>query len=161
MKKQVCFEFEGKRYEVTVERKGDRLEITHEGKSHVVTLLPARPATAAAEGPQPGGPSVRSELPAASSRVAPAPVQPPPTSSPAAEVDSSGALHAPMTGVIKEIKAGVGHNVEAGQVVLVMEAMKMDIDVPSPVSGVVAEVSVRPGDNVNANQQLMIIHWRA
>ena len=63
-----------------------------------------------------------------------------------------------MAGVIKEIKVGPGHNVEEGQVVLIMEAMKMDIDVPSPVAGIVAEVSVNPGDTVNAKQQLMVIH---
>jgi len=63
-----------------------------------------------------------------------------------------------MSGVIKEIKVGPGHTVEEGQVVLIMEAMKMDIDVPSPVAGIVAEVSVKPGDTVNAKQQLMVIH---
>jgi biotin carboxyl carrier protein len=63
-----------------------------------------------------------------------------------------------MTGVIKEIKVDPGDSVEGGQVVLIMEAMKMDIDVPCPAAGVVAEVSVKVGDTVNAQQQLMIIH---
>jgi biotin carboxyl carrier protein len=63
-----------------------------------------------------------------------------------------------MTGVIKEIKVGPGFNVEQGQVVLIMEAMKMDIDVPSPASGVVAEVLVKVGDTVSAQQKLMVIH---
>ena len=75
-----------------------------------------------------------------------------------ATVDSAGTLHAPMTGVIKEIKVAPGHAVEEGQIVLIMEAMKMDIDVPSPVSGVVAEVLVTGGDTVSARQQLMVIH---
>jgi biotin carboxyl carrier protein len=85
----------------------------------------------------------------------PEPVQTaPPT---AVSSGAAGALVAPMTGVVKEIKVGVGHSVEAGQVVLVMEAMKMDIDVPAVVPGVVAEISVRPGDNVEARQPLMVI----
>ena len=63
-----------------------------------------------------------------------------------------------MTGVIKEVKVGPGHTVEEGQIVLIMEAMKMDIDVPSPVAGVVAEVSVKVGDTINAKQRLMVIH---
>jgi biotin carboxyl carrier protein len=63
-----------------------------------------------------------------------------------------------MTGVIKEIKVGPGHSVEQGQVVLIMEAMKMDIDVPSPASGVVAEVLVKAGDTISAQQKLMVIH---
>ena len=74
-----------------------------------------------------------------------------------AELDGAGALHAPMTGVIKEIKVGPGYNVEQGDVVLIMEAMKMDIDVPSPASGVVAEVLVKAGDTVNAQARLMVI----
>ena len=63
-----------------------------------------------------------------------------------------------MTGVIKEIKVSPGFNVEQGQVVLIMEAMKMDIDVPSPASGVVSEVLVKVGDTVSAQQKLMVIH---
>jgi biotin carboxyl carrier protein len=63
-----------------------------------------------------------------------------------------------MTGVIKEIRVSVGHNVQKGQVVLVMEAMKMDIDVPTPTAGIVAEVSVRAGESVSAKQQLLVVH---
>jgi biotin carboxyl carrier protein len=39
-----------------------------------------------------------------------------------------------------------------------MEAMKMDIDVPSPAAGVVAEVLVKVGETVSAQQKLMVIH---
>jgi biotin carboxyl carrier protein len=60
--------------------------------------------------------------------------------------------------LIKEISVAPGHNVEQGQIVLIMEAMKMDIDVPSPASGVVAEVLVKAGDTVKAQQKLMVIH---
>jgi len=81
-----------------------------------------------------------------------------PAGGPTAQLDDAGALHAPMTGVVKEIKVGPGHNVEQGQVVLIMEAMKMDIDVPSPASGVVAEVLVKAGDTISAQQKLMVIH---
>nr|MQY76019.1 biotin/lipoyl-binding protein [Spirochaeta sp.] len=64
---------------------------------------------------------------------------------------------APLTGVVKEIKAAVGRKVEAGEVVIVMEAMKMDIDIDAQVSGTVQEVYVRQGDSVSANQQLIKI----
>ena len=62
-----------------------------------------------------------------------------------------------MTGMIKELKVADGQRVEKGQVVLIMEAMKMDIDVQAPAVGVVAEISVRQGDNVQARQKLMRI----
>jgi biotin carboxyl carrier protein len=155
MQKTVRFEIDGKNYEVGVERVGDRLTLTHEGKRYVVTLLPEQPAWAAPSPPR--GSSGLSFAPA--SAAAPqvstaAAVQGP---SPA-EPDSAGVLYAPMTGIIKEIRVAPGHNVEGGQVVLIMEAMKMDIDVPSPASGVVAEVLVKVGDTVNAKQQLVVIH---
>jgi oxaloacetate decarboxylase alpha subunit len=137
MKRKVRFELEGKIYEVGVERTGDRLTLTHEGKRYIVSLLPEEIAAKVSP---------------------PQTTSTPPSSAPTAELNSTGALHAPMAGVIKEIKVGPGHNVEEGQVVLIMEAMKMDIDVPSPVAGIVAEVSVNPGDTVNAKQQLMVIH---
>jgi biotin carboxyl carrier protein len=176
MSRIIRFGWEGRNYEVAVERAGDRLTLTYQGKRYVVTLLPeqrrsagsaSRPAppapvqgdTAADPGnPVPPAPSAAA-VPA--STAVPAPVPAPtsvPAAAPAAEIDSAGALHAPMTGVIKEIKVGPGQNVEQGQVILIMEAMKMDIDVPSPESGVVAEVLVRAGDTVSAQQKLLVIH---
>jgi len=160
MKKIVRFELEGKIYEVTVERTGNRLTLTLEGKRYTVSLLPEETAPAV---PPPWNsvqtPSAASipQVSSPTSRAMPAP-RAMPAAAPTGEISSEGALNAPMTGVIKEIKVGPGHSVEEGQVVLIMEAMKMDIDVPSPVAGIVAEVSVKPGDTVNAKQQLMLIH---
>jgi biotin carboxyl carrier protein len=150
-----------------VERAGDRLTLSYQGKRYVVTLLPeqrrsadsapqaATQAPAAGTGAGTGNPAPPAPTDTASAtpalRTVPAPAL-------AAEIDAAGVLHAPMTGVIKEIKVGPGQNVEQGQVVLIMEAMKMDIDVPSPASGVVAEVLVRAGDTVSAQQKLVLIH---
>ena len=148
MKKRVRFRFEDKTYAVDVERLGDRLTVTGEGQSFEVTLIPE-----AAEKVKPEE-KAQGRIPQAPAYT-PEPVQTaPPT---AAAGGAGGVLVAPMTGVVKEIKVGVGHSVEAGQIVLVMEAMKMDIDVPAVAAGVVAEISVRPGDNVEARQPLMVV----
>jgi biotin carboxyl carrier protein len=158
MSRKIRFEWEGKIYEVGVERAGDRLTLTHGDKRYVVTLLP-EPSEPKAPQPRSSTPSQPAALPQAPPFQAPAGASAPSAAAgPAAAMDAAGALHAPMTGVIKEIKVGPGFNVEQGQIVLIMEAMKMDIDVPSPASGVVAEVSVKVGDTVNAQQQLMVIH---
>jgi biotin carboxyl carrier protein len=150
MPRTIRFEWEGKTYEVGVERIGDRLSLTHEGKRYTVTLLSERkgPDVSPAPVTAPGTSAFQTPAPTAMKT---------PATAPAAEVDAAGALHAPMTGVIKEIKVGPGHNVEQGQVVLIMEAMKMDIDVPCPATGVVAEVLVKVGDTVNAQAKLMVI----
>ena len=154
MKKIVRFELEGKIYEVTVERTGNRLTLTLEGKRYTVSLFPEETAPAV---PPPWN-SAQTPPAASIPQVSSPTSRAMPAAAPTGEISSEGALNAPMTGVIKEIKVGPGHSVEEGQVVLIMEAMKIDIDVPSPVAGIVAEVSVKPGDTVNAKQQLMLIH---
>ena len=70
---------------------------------------------------------------------------------------AAGVLNAPMTGLIKEIKVTVGCDVSKGDVVLVMEAMKMDVEVSAPATGVVAEIAVRAGDTVESQTPLLII----
>ncbi len=154
MKKMVRFELQGRVYEVGVERTGDRLTLTHEGERYTISLLPDDSVPA---GPPTQSPAQASPA-AAMPQISTPTIQASPAAAPTAELDSTGVLHAPMTGVIKEIKVGPGHAVEEGQVVLIMEAMKMDIDVPSPAAGIVVEVSVKAGDTVNAKQQLMVIH---
>ena len=57
-------------------------------------------------------------------------------------------LPAPMTGSVKEIKVAVGDTVSSGQLVVIMEAMKMDIDVVAPIAGTVNELLVRDGQSV-------------
>jgi pyruvate carboxylase subunit B len=51
----------------------------------------------------------------------------------------------------------VGSDVKKGDVVLVMEAMKMDVEVSSPATGVVAEILVKAGDTVESHQVLIVI----
>ena len=53
-----------------------------------------------------------------------------------------------MTGTVRELKVAAGAAVTEGQLVLVMEAMKMDIDVVAPAAGTVSEILVRDGQSV-------------
>ncbi len=57
-------------------------------------------------------------------------------------------LESPVTGGVWQVRAEVGAAVVAGQVVLVLESMKMEIPVESPVAGTLAEVLVGEGDAV-------------
>jgi len=61
---------------------------------------------------------------------------------------------APMPGRVVMVKAQVGDSVEAGQELLVMEAMKMELAVKAPRAGVVAEVRAAAGDFVEADTVL-------
>ena len=54
----------------------------------------------------------------------------------------------PGTGVVSQVRTTVGAAVAAGDVLLVVESMKMEIPVESPVAGTVAELLVAEGDAV-------------
>jgi len=62
-----------------------------------------------------------------------------------------------MVGKILKIEKNVGAHVDEDEVVLVMEAMKMEIPIVAPVSGTLKEVKVSPGQSVEAEQALAII----
>ena len=69
------------------------------------------------------------------------------------------AIHvgAPMVGKILRVEKKVGDKVEEDDVVVVMEAMKMEIPVVAPASGVLKELKVTPGQAVEAEQVLAVI----
>lgn len=66
-------------------------------------------------------------------------------------------VSAPMTGSIVEVRCTPGATVAAGDVLLVMESMKMNNELRSPAGGTVEAVSVAPGQRVQANQLLVSI----
>ena len=158
MKQQVSFEYEGQSYTVDVERRGDTLVIESEGQSYEVTLTGAvRPrATPAAVGAP--APSAGTAPPAAPAPVSAAPPAAAPVSAPAAAPAAGSAapgdVVAPMTGTIREIRTSVGAAVTEGQVLFVMEAMKMDLEVPVAIAGTVSEIAVAAGDSVVEAQML-------
>ena len=66
-------------------------------------------------------------------------------------------IEAPMVGKVLKIEKQVGDRVEEDDVVIVMEAMKMEIPVVAPAGGIVKEIKVAPGQAVEAEQVLAII----
>jgi biotin carboxyl carrier protein len=62
-----------------------------------------------------------------------------------------------MVGKILKIEKQVGDHVDEDEVVVVMEAMKMEIPVVAPVAGTVKELKVTPGQAVEAEQVLAVI----
>ena len=61
---------------------------------------------------------------------------------------------APMVGKILKVEKKPGERVEEDEVIVVMEAMKMEIPVVAPVTGVIKEIKVSPGQAVEAEQVL-------
>lgn len=80
------------------------------------------------------------------------------------EASLSGAAHAgadtlaaPMPGTVTVVKVAVGDEVEAGQGLLVVEAMKMEHVISAPHAGTVTELDVTPGSTVAMDQILAVV----
>lgn len=89
------------------------------------------------------------------------PVNPSPSvkrSEPSASLLSdSGVLFAPIPGVILELKVKKGEMVAAGQVVAIMEAMKMENNLIAPIAGTVQDILVEKGKEVSTGAVIMRI----
>lgn len=62
-----------------------------------------------------------------------------------------------VPGVVDEVKAAAGDKIEKGQVVIVLEAMKMKMPVASPESGILKNLAVNTGDRINPGMVLFEI----
>ncbi len=69
----------------------------------------------------------------------------------------SGQVSVPMQGTVVKVLVEVGDTVEAGQTVIVLEAMKMENNVTAEKSGTVAEVRVEPGQSVGGGDVVVVI----
>ncbi len=77
------------------------------------------------------------------------------TAQPAAA--SAGDVAAPMPGTVLKVKVAAGDTVKKGQVLLILEAMKMENEIVSPADGKVAALNVEPGKSVTAGEVMVTI----
>ncbi|WP_258360529.1 biotin/lipoyl-containing protein [Moorella sulfitireducens] len=63
----------------------------------------------------------------------------------------------PLPGTVVEIRVKPGQRVNAGQVLLIIEAMKMENEVHAPAGGIVREILVQTGSNVASGQPLVML----
>jgi biotin carboxyl carrier protein len=130
MKKQFRITLNGKSYDVEAEILGEE----------------------APAGPPAGGGSGRRPARSAGA-AAPAPQ---PAKAPAPSGDS-GDVPSPLAGKVVSIEVSTGDAVEAGQTILILEAMKMNTVVSAPVGGTVKKIHVQPGAGVEEGQALLTI----
>lgn len=134
----------GKRYEIELERVEDYRPMTREEIAAPVTAsAPIVAAPAAPVAPTPV--------------AAPAPVAPAPA--PAAAPVSAGAstVVAPLPGTILDVKVAPGQAVKTGEIVIIMEAMKMETEVVAAADGVVDSILVKKGDAVDTDATLITL----
>lgn len=73
---------------------------------------------------------------------------------------SAGTLNAPMPGRILELLVAEGDEVELGDPIAILEAMKMENELKAPISGTIASITVSENTNVEKNQLLLEIEPR-
>lgn len=96
---------------------------------------------------------------AAASPVAPAAPAAPAAAAPTApaQTASGQTVLAPMPGTILDVKVANGQAVKKGDVMFILEAMKMENDVVAPEDGTVKQILVQKGAQVDSNQTLAVI----
>ncbi len=119
---------DGNEFEVEIEKNGDYWEVTVEGKKFSV------------EANQSSNPSPRKRkvVPRSSS-------------------SGSGAVSSAIPGKIVSILVSIGDKVKVGDVLLVLEAMKMQNEIKSSIDGTVERIDCSPGEMIEANVQLVEI----
>ena len=129
----------GKKYEVEIERVDEYRPLDRGAQASApAPILAAAPAPKAA--------------PAAAPKAAPAPAAAP------AGAAGAVAVTAPMPGKILGVKASAGQAVKRGQVLLILEAMKMENEIVAPQDGTVATINVAVGDSVEPGATLATLN---
>ena len=126
-----------------------RFNVTVNGVAYDVTVEEigaSAPAAVAAPAPTPA--------PVAAPVTAPAPA------APTAPAGSAGSIEvkAPLQGTVMKVLVKPGDKVTKGSPVCVIEALKMENDVPAPADGVVASVNVKGGDSVKTDEVLLTLN---
>nr|WP_239478500.1 biotin/lipoyl-containing protein [Megamonas hypermegale] len=125
------------------EYKVKKFNITVNGNAYEVEIEEVKAAAAPAPKAAPA--------PAA----APAPKAAPAAAAPAAAGDTT--VSAPMPGKIVKLVASVGQAVNAGDTLLILEAMKMQNEIAAPCAGTVKSFSVNAGDSVKPGQAMVVV----
>lgn len=120
----------GKVYEVEVEKGEAVIQAEYEA------ALPAAPAAA------PAAPAAPAPSAAATSAAAPA------------AQAGAGTVPSPLPGNINEVRFSAGQTVKAGDVVIILEAMKMENEIVAPKAGTLTKIHVQKGAVVNTGDPL-------
>ena len=139
--KEYKYIINGKEYTVNIENlQGNQANVTVNGKAYDVEIVgrepkkvtpAAKPAAAPATAPKTAAPAAAPKAPA-----------------PAAAAGEGTPFKAPLPGTINAIKVAVGQQVNVGDVVLILEAMKMENEITAEKAGTITSITVQKGDSV-------------
>lgn len=136
-----------KYYTITVN--GNTYEVSVEENNGVSSVAPT-PAPRVAPTPVPQAP-VQKAAPAPTPADAPAPKA-------ASGTEGKTKVNSPMPGKILSLKASVGQAIKKGEVILILEAMKMENEIVATDDGTIASINVTAGQSVEAGDLLATIN---
>ena len=138
----------GKKYEVEVEKLEAYKSLDRNGVA--APAAPVLPASAPVQRPAAPAPVAAAPAPAPAPAAAPEPA--------AAAPAGATTVEAPMPGKILNIKVSEGQAVKFGEVVVIMEAMKMETEIVAPADGTVSKILVKAGDSVDTGAALVALN---
>ena len=125
-----------------------KFNITVNGNAYEVEIEEVKAAAPVAAAPK-AAPAPAAPAAPAAPKAAPAPA--------AAPAAGDNTVTAPMPGKIVKLVASVGQAVNAGDVLLILEAMKMQNEITAPAAGTVKSFAVNAGDSVKPGQTMVVI----
>ena len=130
-----------RQFNITVNGVSYQVAVEETGAAAPAAYVPAAPVAA----------------PAAPAAPAPAAAPAPKPAAAPAAVAEGAKVTSPMPGTILDVKCAVGAAVKKGDVLLVLEAMKMENEIVSPADGTVKQVAVNKGASVGSGDVLVVI----
>ncbi len=109
-------------------------------------MLPSRSSRIRSTFPAVGQPRTPSAQPRSAAQ---------PAAAPEAVADENKVCRSPITGVVVRVSAQAGQQIQANDVLMVLEAMKMETAITSPIAGKIAKLNVNVGDPVQGGQVLV------
>ena len=140
--KEYKYIINGKEYAVNIDNlSGNQANVTVNGKAYEVEIVGKEVKAAK--------PVAKPAAPAAAPAAKPAaPAAKPAAAAPAAAAGEGTPFKAPLPGTINDIKVAVGQQVNVGDVVLILEAMKMENEITAEKAGTITSITVNKGDSV-------------
>lgn len=147
------------KFDITISGKSYRVEVPDPGASPLQIIVDGQSFAVSIAGVEPSTPPVKLADPPRPAPQ-PSPLPPPPDVPVARPVMPAGSnvganIISPMPGTILSVDVKVGQPVESGQVVCVLEAMKMKNPIRANLAGTVDEVAVTPGQTVAYGELLV------
>ena len=132
-----------RKFNITVNGVSYEVEVEEVGAGFAAPVAPVAPAPVAA-----------APVAAAPKAAAPAPAAAPKAAAPVA---NGLKVVSPMPGTILDVKVSVGASVKKGDILMILEAMKMENEIVAPEDGTVAQVNVQKGASVNSGDVLCVL----